>query len=168
LSQLANARDPHSAYREKVQAYAHEERKVWEDLRHGFILGSDAFAAKLKAQYLPRAVHKEVPEQKRMLRATLNEGALLKAAAFMEFSPDIGPLRGKVGKEVVESRDLLIYLAWRGGGQTNEAIGRRFGLTYSNVSRRVGRIKARLEKEADLRDRLDQLIQVVKGSENPL
>jgi hypothetical protein len=103
-----------------------------------------------------------------MSRATLNEGALLKAAAFMEFSPDIGPLRGKVGKEVVESRDLLIYLAWRGGGQTNEAIGRRFGLTYSNVSRRVGRIKARLEKEADLRDRLDQLIQVVKGSENPL
>ena len=41
--------------------------------------------------------------------------ALLRAAGFMECNPDVGPFRGRVGKNVVESRDLLIYLAWRGG-----------------------------------------------------
>ena len=76
-----------------------------------------------------------------------------------------GRLYGRGGKEAVQGRDLLIFLAWRAGGQTNREIGERFGLTYSAVSRRVGIVRNGLKDDADLSDRLEQLERVVRESE---
>jgi putative transposase len=39
LEQIGS-KDKHRAYREKVQRYADEEKKLWEDFRHGMILGT--------------------------------------------------------------------------------------------------------------------------------
>lgn len=39
LSQFTDD-DRHKAYREKVQRYANEEKRLWEDFRHGMILGT--------------------------------------------------------------------------------------------------------------------------------
>ena len=58
------ARDKHKAYREKVQRYAKEEKKLWEDLRHGMIIGSKKFVEKIRSAYLPEKLHKEIPQQR--------------------------------------------------------------------------------------------------------
>jgi hypothetical protein len=41
--------NPHKAYREKVQGYAREENRLWEDLRHGLILGSWKFVLEISS-----------------------------------------------------------------------------------------------------------------------
>ena len=46
LSQFAGAQDCHRVYREKVQKYASEEKRLFEDLRNGLILGSKQFVEK--------------------------------------------------------------------------------------------------------------------------
>ena len=76
----------------------------------------------------------------------------------------VGRLYGRGGKETVQARDLLIFLAWRAGGQTNREIGERFGLTYSAVSRRVGIVRNGLKHDAELNDRLEQIERVIGDS----
>ncbi len=165
LSQTANAADPHRAYRERAQAYALEEKALWEDLRHGFVLGSAGFVQEVKKRHLPPSVNAEMPQQRGAARHVFSEAALQRAAAFLEFDPGRGRLYGKAGKETVGARDLLIYLAWRTGGQTNREIGERLGLTHSAVSRRVSIVKMGLKNDPELRDRLEQLERVLRESD---
>ena len=50
-SQL-DAKDRHKAYREKVRQYADEEKKLWEDFRHGMIIGTKEFVDKIRSKYM--------------------------------------------------------------------------------------------------------------------
>jgi REP element-mobilizing transposase RayT len=165
LSQMAGAQDLHRAYRERSQAYASEERSLWEDLHHGFVLGSTGFLREVRARHLPPSVNAEMPQQRGAARRVFDEAALQRAAAFLELDPRVGRLYGRGGNEAVQARDLLIFLAWRAGGQTNREIGERFGLTYSAVSRRVGIVRNGLKHDAQLNDRLEQLERVIGPSE---
>jgi len=165
LAQMANAEDPHRAYREKTQVYASEEQSLWEDLHHGFVLGSTGFLQDVRTRHLPPSVNAEMPQQRSTAHHVFDEAALQRAAAFLELDPMVGRLYGRGGKEAVQGRDLMIFLAWRAGGQTNREIGERFGLTYSAVSRRVSIVRSGLKDDADLSDRLEQLERVVRESE---
>ncbi|UCD81548.1 MAG: hypothetical protein JSW26_09040, partial [Desulfobacterales bacterium] len=53
LSQFGGGQDCYRSYREKVQKYASEEKRLFEDLRHGFILGSKQFVEKIGKKYAP-------------------------------------------------------------------------------------------------------------------
>jgi REP element-mobilizing transposase RayT len=67
LSQF-NFRDKHKAYRERMQEYAREEKGIWEDVRHGLIFGSGEFVDRIKSTYLIGGPHKEIPQQRRILK----------------------------------------------------------------------------------------------------
>jgi len=56
-------RNRHQAYREKVRRYSEEEKRLWEDLKHGMILGTTEFVKKLRDNFLPCSVQKEIPQQ---------------------------------------------------------------------------------------------------------
>jgi putative transposase len=58
LCQLQNVEDRHAAYREQTQRYSDEERRLWEDLRHGFILGTEQFVESIKNEFLPDTPHR--------------------------------------------------------------------------------------------------------------
>ena len=60
-------KDGHRVYREKVQNYAGEESRVWEDFRHGLILGSEGFVERIRSLRGGVASHKEIPQQKKVL-----------------------------------------------------------------------------------------------------
>ncbi|NUO07560.1 MAG: hypothetical protein HUU08_02605, partial [Candidatus Brocadia sp.] len=38
-----DAKDKNTAYREMVQSYSREEKRLWENFRHGLFLGSEQF-----------------------------------------------------------------------------------------------------------------------------
>jgi REP element-mobilizing transposase RayT len=60
--------NPHKAYREKVQRYAREENRLWEDLRHGLILGSRQFVDSMRGRFLPQEPAAGVPQQLERIR----------------------------------------------------------------------------------------------------
>jgi len=41
-----------------------EEQRIWEDLRHGIILGTKKIVQKIKKRYLPDMPNSEIPHQK--------------------------------------------------------------------------------------------------------
>jgi hypothetical protein len=157
LSQFLNAADPHLAYRQAAQSYAKEEERLWEDFRHGFILGSEKFVEAIKASYLPPVPHNEMPQQKNVARGMAPERLIEKAAAFL--GADLKRMKNsrKAPADLMLDRDLMLYLLWQQGYQTNQQIGELFGLTHSAVSRRISIFKNLLHRDKAARERLEQV-----------
>ena len=162
LSQFTNVKDPHQAYRENMQKYSKEEERAWEDLRHGVFVGSEKFVKKIKKRYLSDKPHAELPHQKSLIRDANIEVVLSKAAGIIKCDLDLFRESSRISKSNVTDRDLLIYIAWQLGVATNQEIGQIFGLTYSSVSRRVSVIKAKLNKDRDLKRKYRHIKSLIK------
>jgi hypothetical protein len=161
LSQF-NDKDRHKSYRQKVQRYAKEESRLWEDLRHGMILGSKKFAEKIRRSYMPPAVHPELPQQKSLSRQFNVTPLVDKAAKILDCDLQRLQRASRISAQDKDNRDLLIYVLWKTGMMTNEKIGSFFGVTYSSVSHSVKAVRLKLEKDRRLRDRCGRIYSLFK------
>jgi hypothetical protein len=146
-----HVRNPHRGYREKVQRYAKEEQRLWEDFRHGLILGSRRFVDSVRDRFLPEKPTAEVPQQLSLARDKEFQ-AILKAAAD-QIGCDLSRLtagRRLSGAEKAK-RDLLIYWVWKAGILTNVQVGNLFSLTYSAISHSVKEAKKKLRSDKEAR-----------------
>lgn len=139
--------DYHKAYREKVQRYAGEEKLLWEDFRHGLIIGTHQFVDMVKSKYVSERPHPEVPQQRGLIgridtKMILNKGSQLLRCDMARFR-EVSRLYG----EDKENRDLLVYLLWQRGAFTNAEIGGIFGVTYTAVSHIVKKVKGQLRTD---------------------
>ncbi len=149
--------DEHKLYREKVQKYSREEKRLWEDFRHGLFLGSKKFVAGLRKRYLPENHDKEIAGH-RQSAASLDPGAIVDRAAHL-LGCDVKEFKklSRVSGRQKEKRDLIVYLIWQTGLLTNEKLGAIFDLTYSSVSHSVMAVKARMAQDHKFRDYFDSL-----------
>ena len=69
----SDAKDKNRAYRLKVQQYSDEKGKIWEDVRHGLIFGSEKFIDKIRSRFLKNRSEAELPQHNR-LRKTERRG----------------------------------------------------------------------------------------------
>ncbi len=157
LSHFINIEDPHRAYREEAQKYAKEEQRIWEDLRHGILLGTKKFTEKIKKQHLRGRPHQEIPQQKQLDKMVDPEALCLQAAEMLNCNLEQLRKSKRISKADQADRDLLIYLLWQSGQLTNRQIGEKFGLTYSAVSRRVSILKDLLRKNQALQNKFNQI-----------
>jgi REP element-mobilizing transposase RayT len=155
-------KDKHKAYREKVQRYAKEEKKLWEDLRHGLIIGSKKFVEKIRSAYLPERLQKEIPQQRDMAKAIDIEGKLKEAAQILGCDLESYRQISRITKADRNDRDILVLSVWKTGLLTNEQIGSLFGLTYSSVSHIVKSIRLRIDQDGGLKTRFNQIYSLFK------
>ena len=162
LSQLVNAENRHKAYRENAQKYAKEEARLWEDLRHGFILGEKRFVSEIKKRFLPETAHREIPQQKLLANAVDVNQILAKAAGFLSY--DLGKFKkaARVSSSCVLDRDMLLYAIWQLGARTNSQIGEIFGLTGSAVSKRVAVLKSKAVGDKMISEKLKQIKSLIQ------
>ncbi|MDH3358581.1 MAG: transposase [Desulfobacteraceae bacterium] len=155
-------KDKHKAYREKVQSYAKEEKKLWEDFRHGMIIGSKKFVDKIRGAYLPENLHKEIPQQRDLAKGIDPVARLRKAARMLDCDLDHFRRVPRITKADRDDRDLLVLSVWKTGVLTNNEIGRLFGMTYSSVSHIVRSAMQRMEKNNNLKERFDHVYSLFK------
>ena len=115
----------------QVQGYVREEKRIGEDLRHGFILGSKQFVDSIRERLLPQEPAAGVPQQLRLARdkdiqATLKNAADQLGCDLIRLS---AARRVSAGEK--DKRDLLIYWVWQSGLLTKEQAKNLFGLTNS-------------------------------------
>ena len=67
LSQF-NGKDSYKAYREKVQEYSEEEARIFENLRHGFFLGTKRYLDEIKKKYLKNESDAEFTQLNRIIK----------------------------------------------------------------------------------------------------
>ncbi|MDY6973082.1 MAG: transposase [Thermodesulfobacteriota bacterium] len=155
-------KDKTKAYREKVQRYAKEEQELWEDLRHGMIIGSKKFVEKIRSAYLPEKPHKEIPQQRDLAKGIDPLAKLKEAALMLDCDLDYFRRTPRIRKADRDNRDLLVLSAWRTGLLTNDKIGQLFGMTYSSVSHIVKSVTRRMGQDNGLKKRFDHIYSLFK------
>ncbi len=145
------------AYREKMQEYVKEEKKLWEDLRHGMIIGSKKFVDKIRSAYLPESIQKEMPQQRDLSKSADPIAQLKRSARLLDCDLDQLKQMPRISKADKDNRDLLVLSVWKTGMMTNDEIGKLFGMTYSSVSHIVKTIKIRMKEEHNLKERFDRI-----------
>ncbi|MDA3912250.1 MAG: transposase [Bacteroidales bacterium] len=138
-------------YRKKVQLYSREEKKLWEDFRHGLFFGTLEFVERMKRAHLPDTSHKEQPQQRDSFRFADPYVIIKKAAAVLDCDPDEFISTGRVYGTAKTNRDVLMYLIWEYGVYTNEEIGNLFHVTYSCVSKSISSFRKRLPADNNLK-----------------
>ena len=161
LSQFRN-KDRRRLYREKVQRYSKEEKRLWENFRHGLYLGTREFVDTLKSTFLTDDAHAEIPQQAKLLRPSNPKALLEKAAVILDC--DVADYRSslRISEQHRESRDFLIYLLWETGLYKNQEIGDLLGLTYSSISRRANIIRSRMSDDINFKAQFKQLKSQIK------
>ncbi len=159
LAQL-NAKDKYKAYRQKVQRYADEEKRLWEDFRHGMIIGTKEFVERIRSKYMPDNFHKEIPQHRALGKSIAPEKVLEKAAGVLNCDLDDIRQSRRIPKSKKEDRDLLLYLVWKTCILTNEETGRLFGMTYSAVSHILSFMRTKIQKDSALRTKYNHICRV--------
>jgi REP element-mobilizing transposase RayT len=149
--------DKRRGYREKVQKYAKEEKRLLEDLRHGLIWGSQQFAEKIRKQHLPSKLDSSLPHQTQLAKPFDPAAKLQSAQRLLECDVQRFVRTERVRGSGKEKRDLLVYWVWNAGGLSNAQIGRLFGISYSAVSHAVKSIKSKIQQDENLATKFKQL-----------
>jgi transposase len=145
-------------YREKVQKYAKEEKRLLEDLRHGLFWGSQQFVERIRKQHLPSKIDSSVPQQTEVTKPSTNPVAILQSAQrLLKCDMQSFVQTERVKGVDKEKRDLLIYLLWNAGGLSNAQIGHLFGISYSAVSHAVRSIKRKMQQDGNIMAKFKQL-----------
>ena len=155
-------KNQHKSYREKVQRYAKEEKKLWEDFYHGMIIGSKQFVDRIRSVYLPEKLHKEIPQQRDLAKGIDPIAKLKEAARKLDCDLDYFRRAPRITKADRGDRDLLVLSVWKTGVLTNYKIGHLFGMTYSSVSHIVRTVTLRMEQDNNLKERFDQVYSLFK------
>lgn len=157
-----NGKDKKQAYRREVQQYTNEKGSVWEDVRYGLVYGSETFLNDLKNKFLSSQKDVELPQHNRMYRDVDPKKILEVASEAMQIDMDDIRKSKRIPKTIKDQRDLLIYLLWETGRFANREIGSLFGISYSNVSRRIIEIRKKLDKDSGLNARYKTLSMLIK------
>jgi REP element-mobilizing transposase RayT len=157
LSQFGDDHDCHRSYRKKVQKYASEEKSLFEDLRHGLILGSNQFVKKLSKKYASAKPELSLPKQGQTRKSLDIEGYLRNAEKIFKCDVEHFVHAKRLSGSEKEIRDMLLYGIWKTGQLNNEQIGNLFGLSYSGVSHTVKSAKRKLSNNRQLQIKFNQL-----------
>ena len=98
-----------------VQRYYREEKRIWEDFRHGLFLGSQQFIDRIKSRYLSEKPDVEIPQKRHVLRDTNPKTILKKAAKVLKCNTNDFLQSARISDLNKLNRDLLIYLLWSTG-----------------------------------------------------
>jgi REP element-mobilizing transposase RayT len=145
--------DRHKAYRIKTQNYSDEQNKIWEDIKHGLIYGSQKFVDDIKKRFLGDSKDVALPQYNSLLRTFDPEQLLGKASEYLGFDINSAKKAKKIAPEDKINRDMMIHLIRQTGRLSNNAIGEYFGLTYSSISKCVKAVSDRLSSDTDFEER---------------
>ena len=102
--------DKHKQFREKVQKYAKEEKRLLEDIHHGMILGAKKFVNRIRKQFLPDIPHNALPQQKQLAKDIKLDDILKKSAKIVQIDIDKCVQAKRLHGIEKHKRDLLVYL----------------------------------------------------------
>jgi REP element-mobilizing transposase RayT/DNA-binding CsgD family transcriptional regulator len=156
LSQF-EGHERHRRYREMVQKYAKEEKRLLEDLRHGLFWGSHQFVERLRKEQLPSKLDSSLPQQTQLAKASDPFDILKSAQRLLKCDVERFVRKERVKGTDKDKRDLLIYLLWKSGELSNSQIGQLFGISYSAVSHAVKSLKSKMQHDGNIRAKFKQL-----------
>jgi hypothetical protein len=147
----------HKKYREKVQKYAKEEKRLLEGIHHGMILGAKKFVNRIREQFLPDIPHNDLPQQKQLAKDIKLDDVLKKSAKVVQIDLDKCVQAKRLHGIDKHKRDLIVYLLWNKGLMTNEQLGRLFNISYSAISHSVKIFKEKMVNDKEVKNQFEKI-----------
>ncbi len=147
----------HKQYREKVQKYAKEEKRLLEDIHHGMILGAKKFVNRIREQFLPDIPHNDLPQQKQLAKDIKLDDVLKKSAKVVQIDLDKCVQAKRLHGIDKHKRDLIVYLLWNKGLMTNEQLGRLFNISHSAISHSVKIFKEKMVNDKEVKNQFETI-----------
>lgn len=141
------------AYREFVEGDEGKDKNPFARMEAGLLLGEGAFRARILRLIERAKVDEEIPQARR-LRKRVPIDAVIKACDLFYGKNREGLVEGAKRNE---GRLVAIYLAKVLSGEKGKEIGHYFGIKGPAVSESIKSIEGRLDKEIQLRERVEFL-----------
>ena len=139
-----------ACYRKHVAKVLGNETAFLADLRHGFILGSDAFVGQLQRLLKGQDGVVSLSQTKQLVNAGVVERvSQLVADHFGVDSQSLWAARRGRGQRNVP-RDVAMHVLYRSSRLSNRAIGARFGVSYAAVKMASNRVENNLKTDIEL------------------
>ncbi|MCF8111882.1 MAG: transposase [Desulfobacteraceae bacterium] len=152
LSMFHSHKDPHKAYRSAIKQYAEQQSSPVEEIRHGFIYGSEKFADFIKDRYLaPQQQDTDLPHLNRVLRSEAPDSLAEKLADLLNCDIQDFKNRARLAGQDRDKRDVMIYALWETSRYSNPKIGELVGLSYSAVSKRIHDARSKVKSSGENR-----------------
>ncbi len=150
-----NSKDRCRSYRMAAQDYSDETVQIWEEVKHGLIFGSDQFVDKIRSTFLKASPDAELPQHNRLRGEVRWDEFILRVNSILNY--DV--IKHKITKhsDAVKkrNRNMVIYALKMNTTLSNPAIGRKFGVSYSAISKIVSAFREQLVGDMELQERLD-------------
>jgi len=144
LAHFGKDKDRHLAYRKCAQTYSDEDGTIWEDIKFGFIYGSQNFIDRIKDRYLSPRPISELPELNKLLRSEDPDKLLNETAQILNCDiNEIMQSRRLTGK-MRDKRDMVAWILWVTRRYSNRQIGHILGMNHSSISRRLRYVRKSL------------------------
>ena len=147
-------------YRQFVLDGIGEKSEMFDNIYAGFIVGKIDFIKDTLKELKLQIESKELSYRK-ALRNVYNEGKIIEivAKAYGKEAQDLCGMKNKP----LQGRKAAIYLLKRFTGLTNPEIGKKFGITFSAVSKAAKDIEALMGKDKRVRRKIETIISSFKG-----
>lgn len=163
LLALFSEKDKQGAYRRGCQAYALEEKKIWDDVRHGIVYGTEEFVDTIRSRFVPGGKpSEELPQQKKVQKKRGIGELLEKASEVPGFDVRKVTSCRRIREADKQARDLLLYALVETGWYSNNEIGAGLGLCGSAVSRRAAVVREELKANKKLYRQVDAIKSIIK------
>jgi hypothetical protein len=162
ISSYFKGADKHKQYREKVQKYAEEEKRLLEEVHHGMILGAKKFVNRIRKQFLPDIPHHDLPQQKQLAKDINIDDLLKTSAEILQVDLDKCIQAKRLRGTENYKRDLILYFLWNKGLMTNEQLGSLFNISHSAVSHSVKIFKEKMINDKKVKNQFDRFISQFK------
>lgn len=158
-----NPKERLKVYKEYMKVQSDERIiRIFSRKRWPAFLGSERFLIGLKERFFPKKVDVEVPQSKELSPDRDTILAVVSEYYRVQQEDLSSSRRGFFN----EARNVAIYLTRKLRGDTLEEIGAGFGIDrYSTVSSVVERMKALVEKDEEIRTKVDRLTSMVIKSQ---
>jgi putative transposase len=156
ISSYFKGADKHKQYREKVQKYAEEEKRLLEDIHHNMILGAKKFVNRVRKQFLPDTPHDALPQQKQLAKYIDLDDLLKKSVEIVQIDLDKCVQAKRLHGIDKHKRDLIIYFLYNKGLMTNEQLGCLFNVSHSAISHSVRKYKEKMMNDKKVKGQFDK------------
>ncbi len=150
-------------YREFVSLEDEAEiAQIFESKKWPSLLGSEVFLNRIKGRFFPREVDDEVPQ----FRELAPDPDRIKRVVCESYGVNESDLLRSRRGTLNQPRNVAIYLTRRLRGDGLKQVGQEFHIgKYSSVSSVIERMRALIDKDRNLRERVERLMAVLKKSQ---
>jgi len=137
-------------------------RSPFEEMKRGLILGSEEFVSRLKQERNVTGSRREQPSYRQLTESNIAGEAILNLVAEV-LGLERERIRSRQGDGI--ARGIASELMYRYSGLKQGEIGRLLGgIAYSGVSRLRSRLKQRIDRDRDARQRYERAEQKLRES----